>query len=192
MAPACAGARRPPLIRIRERDGMVGRGIHDRAGHEAVGRRSREVFGARRLLGHRDVTTKRANCSFVTSVSSIQNPSTATRWTGRESMVACIPTMSCASTGSCAPIENSPPGIHTMPAGAGPGGGCSLSTVGRNSADGGTATLDGIERSVKARIAAPAMATTASHNRRVERRGSGRALAGFERGLFMRGSARHL
>ena len=51
---------------------------------------------------------------------------------GRESVVACIPTASFMSGGSCAPMENSPPGIQTMPSGASPGGGVLFSTVGRN------------------------------------------------------------
>ena len=89
--------------------------------------------------------------------------------------MACIPTASCGSSGSCAPIENSPPGIHTMPSGAGPGGGCLFSTVGRNPADGATSTGDGVDRvSVKARIAAPAIATAATHaNARVCDEGEG-------------------
>src|SRR5262245_44830317 len=37
-----------------------------------------------------------------------------------------------APIGSAAPIENSPPGIHTMPSGAGPGGAGALAVVGRN------------------------------------------------------------
>src|SRR5678815_647918 len=47
-------------------------------------------------------------------------------------MVACMPTTSLISGGSCAPMENSPPGIQTMPSGAGPGGRVALSTVGTN------------------------------------------------------------
>ena len=55
--------------------------------------------------------TNFANWSFVTSVLSIQNPSTEARCQGW------------ASGNSSAPIQNSPPGIQTMPSGAGPGGG---------------------------------------------------------------------
>jgi hypothetical protein len=54
---------------------------------------------------------------------------------GRESVVARIPTMS-MSGGSAAPIENSPPGIHTMPRGAGAGAGRVFGTVGANAAPG--------------------------------------------------------
>ena len=64
--------------------------------------------------------TKAANSAVVTSVASIQNGSTKTRWMGRESVVCFIPTRS-ISGGSAAPIENSPPGIQTMPTGAGRG-----------------------------------------------------------------------
>ena len=74
--------------------------------------------------------TKRAYWSLVTSVSSIQNPSTDTRWTGSESV---NPSRSPEHIGSPAPrperkatvvsaagppIENSPPPIHTIPTGA--------------------------------------------------------------------------
>src|SRR5579862_6685476 len=50
---------------------------------------------------------------------------------GRESVVACMPTMF-ISGGSWAPMENSPPGIQTIPLGAGPGAGCLFGTVGPN------------------------------------------------------------
>src|SRR5271156_1744833 len=50
---------------------------------------------------------------------------------GRESCVACMPTWSCSmSGGSCAPMENSPPGINTMPGWALPGESVLLGTVG--------------------------------------------------------------
>ena len=65
--------------------------------------------------------TNAANAAFVTSVASIQNGSTNTRWIGRESVVCFIPTASIAG-GVAAPIENSPPGIQTIPFGAAPGG----------------------------------------------------------------------
>src|SRR5579885_945491 len=50
---------------------------------------------------------------------------------GRESTVAFIATLP-MSGGSCAPIENSPPGIQTIPAGACERAGTGLGTVGRN------------------------------------------------------------
>src|SRR3954451_8964261 len=50
---------------------------------------------------------------------------------GRASWVAFMPTSS-MSGGSLAPIENSPPGIQTMPAGAVAGAEPALATVGRN------------------------------------------------------------
>ena len=40
--------------------------------------------------------------------------------------------LSWVSDGTCAPIENSPPGIDTIPSGAGPGAERLFSTVGRN------------------------------------------------------------
>src|SRR5215471_14992779 len=48
---------------------------------------------------------------------------------GRESLVACMPT-SPSRGESAAPMENSPPGIQTIPAGAGWGAGAELGTVG--------------------------------------------------------------
>ena len=53
MAPARAVDVRPPLIRIGERNGMVGRGKDHRAGHEGLGRRAGKVLGARRLARRR-------------------------------------------------------------------------------------------------------------------------------------------
>src|SRR6266436_467613 len=49
---------------------------------------------------------------------------------GRESAVACIPT-SFISGGSCAPMENSPPVIQTIPRGALPGAGTIFGIVAR-------------------------------------------------------------
>src|SRR5262244_815120 len=51
---------------------------------------------------------------------------------GRASTAACMPT-GFMSGGSCAPIENSPPGIQTMPSGGWEGACEELGTVGRNS-----------------------------------------------------------
>src|SRR5271156_5283568 len=48
---------------------------------------------------------------------------------GLESLVACIPTMFMLER-AFAPIENSPPGIHTIPLGASPGDGPLFGTVG--------------------------------------------------------------
>jgi hypothetical protein len=68
----------------------------------------------------------------VTAVVSIQNPSTYTRWIGLESIVALMPTSFIPGI-SAAPIENSPPGIQTMPFGAGFGAAVLFSIVGWNS-----------------------------------------------------------
>src|SRR5262245_26728888 len=65
---------------------------------------------------------------LVTSVVSMKKPSTKTRWIGRASSVACMPT-TFMSGGSVAPIENSPPGIQTIPGGAGAGGGIGFAIV---------------------------------------------------------------
>src|SRR5258707_14866399 len=48
---------------------------------------------------------------------------------GRESVVACMAT-SFMSGASCAPMENSPPGIHAIPCGDGAGTGVVLGMVG--------------------------------------------------------------
>jgi hypothetical protein len=63
--------------------------------------------------------TNSANCPLVTSVTSIQKPSTRTRWSGFSSGRA---------SESVLPIVNSPPGIQTMPAGlsAAIGTGCGV------------------------------------------------------------------
>src|SRR5690348_4767012 len=60
--------------------------------------------------------TKLANSSLVTSVLSIQNPSTYTRCHGLESGI-------CSSS---APIQNWPPGTQIIPEGAASGGRLSL------------------------------------------------------------------
>src|SRR5271165_995183 len=61
---------------------------------------------------------------------------------GRASFVAFMPTSS-MSGGSFAPIENSPPGIHAIPAGAGVGAFAVLATVGPKPAVVGGAVVDG-------------------------------------------------
>jgi hypothetical protein len=52
-------------------------------------------------------STNAANWALVTSVASIQKPSTRTRWGGNSSE---------RESSKSPPIVNSPPGIHTMPA----------------------------------------------------------------------------
>src|SRR4051812_11218609 len=75
------------------------------------------------------------------------------------------------SGGSCAPIENSPPGIHTMPSGAGAGGSSRFSTVGRKSADPATSVAAGLARSARAvSTAAPAMTAAVSDTQMPRRR----------------------
>jgi hypothetical protein len=75
--------------------------------------------------------TNRAYSVLVTSVASIQNGSTYTRWMGRASSIGCVPP--CARPrGSIAPMENSPPGIHTMRGGACPGAVALAGTVAAN------------------------------------------------------------
>src|SRR5215831_3514044 len=61
----------------------------------------------------------------------MKKPSTYTRWMGRESRVACIPTSPSLGE-SAAPMENSPPGIQTMPGGVALGAGVVFGTVGPN------------------------------------------------------------
>ena len=78
--------------------------------------------------------TNRANSSLVTSVASIQNPSTWTRCTGSASRVTPGSAHS-ASLSTVLPIENSPPGIHTIPAGAGPGAAAVFAIVGVKAGD---------------------------------------------------------
>src|SRR5260370_21758581 len=49
---------------------------------------------------------------------------------GRESLLARMP-KSCMAGASCAPMENSPPGIHAIPSGVPSGVGAAFDTVGR-------------------------------------------------------------
>src|SRR5882724_2437713 len=104
-----------PLTNFHQSSGLS-RGIESEGGEKttepgtkSAGATSGNSFG----LSGRSATvtypvafTNRANCSFVTSVSSIQKPPTATSWTG------------CASSMWSLPIENRPPEIHTMPRGS--------------------------------------------------------------------------
>src|SRR5205814_5521281 len=85
-------------------------------------------------MGRRAVAlTNFSNCSLVTAVVSIQNPSTRTRCTGPESFEA-IGISWLPSPFTTAPMENSPPGIQTIPAGALPGGEFLFAIVGSNCA----------------------------------------------------------
>src|SRR5258707_1373343 len=59
---------------------------------------------------------------------------------GRESPVAFMPTIF-ISGGSLAPMENSPPGIHAMPAGAAPGAAVEFRTVGPKTGRGSVEAL---------------------------------------------------
>src|SRR5262249_29758473 len=93
--------------------------------------------------------TNRANSSLVTSVRSSQKPSTYTRWIGRASSMDCIPP-SGTPRGSRAPMENSPPGIQTMPSGVSLGGVAGLAAVGRNVAS--TGGDDGPAINVRERV----------------------------------------
>ncbi len=135
MPPIGTVDERPPLEVIVERHGVIG----GENTTEPAMRFSGGAVGKSSAVGFRSATvtypvalTKRANCSLVTSVASIQKPSTATRCIGRESVVACMPTRSLMSMGERAPIENSPPGIHTMPSGAEADEGPCSRCVGRN------------------------------------------------------------
>ena len=70
--------------------------------------------------------TNASNCPLVTGVASIQNPRTDTMCSGNASG---IPQPS-------HPIQNSPPGIHTIPVGVCPGGLVRFNTGVRNAAAG--------------------------------------------------------
>src|SRR4030095_9558446 len=67
--------------------------------------------------------------------------------------------MSFAFSGSCAPIENSPPGIHTMPSGADPGGVPVFAAVSTNADVSGIAVAAGVGVS-RERVALTAYAPT--------------------------------
>ena len=84
-----------------------------------------------------------------------------------------MPTMF-MSADSAAPIENSPPGIHTIPSGAGRGAERRFSTVGSNRADGSALVAGGLERVVaSARTTEPTIGTRATpHHARLLRFGT--------------------
>jgi hypothetical protein len=74
--------------------------------------------------------TNFSNSAFVTSVASIQKPSTYTRCIGSVSATVAGEQQDLPSHFPSLPMENSPPGIHTMPSGAGLGGFEELAIVG--------------------------------------------------------------
>src|ERR1700751_542545 len=78
----------------------------------------------------------------------MKNPSTYTRWMGRASRVTFMPT-GVMSTGSPAPIENSPPETQTIPGGGGPGAGVRLGMVGPNESEAPVAIADIAQTTIK-------------------------------------------
>src|SRR5438552_3210486 len=95
--------------------------------------------------------TNCSNCSFVTAVASIQNPSTRTRWIGPASLEA-IGISQLPPPSAAAPIANSPPGIQTIPSGPLPGGETLFATVRANSSPAENVALY-IKRAATTRIA---------------------------------------
>jgi len=77
------------------------------------------------------------------------------KWAGKR-----IPTESFMCGGSCAPLENSPPGIHTIPSGAGPGAGLRFSTVCMKAGGLSRSTAVGFARSARQPNAAAPRAAT--------------------------------
>ena len=160
-------------------------------------RRAGKIFGTRRSLGDGDVprspSRKGANCSFVTSVASIQKPSTKTRCTGlglsrglhadRVVRVAADP-----ARPSRIHRRESTPCRRAQALAAD----SSFSTVGRNrfdvaaSAAGSALSAAGLGRvAAKATTAAAAIVTTAAHvHARLPRRGRDPVLCDFERRLL--------
>jgi len=74
--------------------GVIGWRKHNRTRDEIFGRSTWKILRAGRSLSNRHVACSLHEfCKLlVTSVLSIQKLSTYTRWIGRESVVACIPT----------------------------------------------------------------------------------------------------
>jgi hypothetical protein len=65
---------------------------------------------------------------------------------------------------SAAPMENSPPGIHTMPGGGFPGARCGFATVGWN-VDAADTLVVGCERAAESHHATPPITASASSTR---------------------------
>src|SRR5688500_6932595 len=99
------------------------------------------------------------------------------------------------SGGSCAPIENSPPGSHTMPSGTGPGAGSVLVTVGLNvvAVVGATVALGESRPTQNATAAAMTMGITHSHRGALPGRdGTNPRLDRWRRFVFMVGAGAYL
>ena len=128
---------------------MIGRREHHGAGLQVFRRCSGVICGRRCSLRHRYVLgfLDEARELLVGDLGGVHPESIdGHAMDGRESVVACIPTTSLASIGERAPIENSPPGIHTIPSGAGQALGSLFSTVSTNSSEAG-ATIIGVDAS---------------------------------------------
>ena len=118
MSPVRALHVRPPLEMIVERHGMsVGAKTTEPATRFSAERR--KILRARRSFGHRNIARglhERGEL-VVGDVGRVHPEAVHVDAVDRtESLVACMPT-SFMWGASCAPIENSPPGIHTMPCG---------------------------------------------------------------------------
>src|SRR5688572_14451755 len=95
-------------------------------------------------------------------------------------MRSCPPPSQAHATGSSEPMENSPPGIQTMPSGAGPGAGAVTAIVGPKGAAAGAGVGEVLPGSFADRFQRPypvklaAMAVPRIHGQRVrEGRGTG-------------------
>jgi hypothetical protein len=132
----------PPLEVIVERHGMIGRSEHHGTRFEIFGRRSGVVRSRRCSLRHGDVLRllDEARELLVGDLGGIHPESVDGHAMDRARVRRCLHAdESFESIGDRAPIENSPPGIHTMPSGAGSGLRTSLSTVSVNSSEAGAA-----------------------------------------------------
>ena len=146
MPPVRALHVRPPLEWVVDRHGMVGRREDDRSGDQGLGRHAGKVGRARRPLGHGDVPGGRherrelrvGDLGAVHPEAVDVGPMDRPRVGG-----GLHPDGVVHVGGSCAPIENSPPGIHAMPSGAAPGAVVVFSMVGRNAAPAGVVIAAG-------------------------------------------------
>ena len=196
MAPARSADLRPPLIRIGERNGMVGRGKHHRTRHQALGRRPGKIFGARRSLGHGDVTrrlheARRTVRSSLRSHPSRSRPRRRDAPVGNQSWPASRQRRACPAgpaPPSRIPRRESTPCRRAQVRAA--------DSCFRRSeemrADGSASAAGGLERIVvRARTTAPVIGTMATHaHALLLRRGTDTVLIGFERRLLICGSGR--
>ncbi len=169
VAPARAFDVRPPLVRIGKRNGVFRRREDHRTRRPGSRPELRENLQGAVSARRRSRNQSPSRSARIVRSSLRSRPSRSRR--RRPGVSAANRSWPASrrrrgqSGGACAPIENSPPGIHTIPSGAGRGAERRFSTVGNNRADGTASGAGGLARVVaSARTTEPTIGTRATPN----------------------------